>query len=254
MEGVGRFNEAIDQAIAESVDFFSAGVDWWRNLFLGVLGHDLRGPLNAILLTSRLIGKLSDGTPVGYQTARLIRSGERMKELLDDLVDYNRASLHVGLPITPKPIDLATVCQEENELQRTALPACRIEFSSQGSTQGCWDASRVRQVIGNLIMNLAKCREQEGTVALRLCGDDALVRLSGENRGAASSESLQVLFEPLRRAGQGDADSERTSLGRGLFIVRETARAMAERFPQIQRTAELSSQWCLQGRRERGEL
>jgi hypothetical protein len=55
MNDVSRFNEAIDQAIAESVDYFTSEVDRWRAIFLGMLGHDLRGPLNAVLLTSQLI-------------------------------------------------------------------------------------------------------------------------------------------------------------------------------------------------------
>jgi signal transduction histidine kinase len=61
---IGRFNEAIDQAIAESVDFYSTEVDRHRALFLGILGHDLRGPLNAVLLTAHTISALSAGTPV----------------------------------------------------------------------------------------------------------------------------------------------------------------------------------------------
>lgn len=54
-----RFNEAIDEAVAESVAFFTAEVDRWRHVFLGALGHDLRGPLNAILLTSELLARMS---------------------------------------------------------------------------------------------------------------------------------------------------------------------------------------------------
>lgn len=50
-----RFNEAVDQAVAESVAFFSAEVERWRGIFLGVLGHDLRGPLNAMMLTAEVL-------------------------------------------------------------------------------------------------------------------------------------------------------------------------------------------------------
>ena len=67
-------------------------------MFLGVLSHDLRGPLNAILLTAHAISQLGDGTPVSEPAALLIRSGHRMKELLDDLLDYNRSALALGMP------------------------------------------------------------------------------------------------------------------------------------------------------------
>lgn len=226
LEDIGRFNEAIDQAIAESVDFFSMEVDRWRNVFLGVLGHDLRGPLDAILLTSQLVAKLGDGTPVSEPTARLIRSGERMKELLDDLLDYSRTSLDLGLPVSPVPCDLATVCREEIEVQRAALPDCRIEYTTDGATRGSWDASRMRQVVANLVTNATRYGTPGGPVTVKLSGSDAEVRLSVENDGPTiPRETVQVIFEPLRRGAGGDVPAGRTSMGLGLFIVRQAALA-----------------------------
>jgi signal transduction histidine kinase len=151
-----RFNEAIDQAMAESVDFFSKESERWRNVFLGVLGHDLRGPLNAILVTSQLLSRLNDGTPASGPTGRLLRSGERMRKLLDDLMDFSRTSLNLGIPVAPAWMDLAVACQEEIELQRSALPGNVIELETQGHTQGAWDASRLKQLLGNLIANASK--------------------------------------------------------------------------------------------------
>jgi hypothetical protein len=180
-----RFNEAIDQAVAESVEFFTLETERWRNVFLGVLGHDLRGPLNAILLTSRLLSELSGGPPVSEVTARLIRGGERMRELLDDLLDYSRAGLDLGIPIAPASMDLAVACQEEIELQRAAWPENTIELSIKGPTHGVWDASRLRQVLGNLIANAAKYGDPGTPVAVRLAGDDTEVVLSVENTGRA---------------------------------------------------------------------
>ena len=226
LEDIGRFNEAIDQAIAESVDFFSREVDRWRNVFLGVLGHDLRGPLDAILLTSQLVAKLGDGTPVSEPTSRLIRSGERMKELLDDLLDYSRTSLDLGLPVSPVPCDLATVCREEIEVQRAALPDCRIEYTTDGATRGSWDASRMRQVVANLVTNAARYGTPGGPVTVKLSGSDAEVRLSVENVGPTiPRETVQVIFEPLRRGAGGAVQAGRTSMGLGLFIVRQAALA-----------------------------
>jgi signal transduction histidine kinase len=79
------------------VHAFSLENERWRNVFLGVLGHDLRGPLNAILLTSRS-SFTQQGTGCQRGDARLIRGGERMSQLLDDLLDYSRASLDLGIP------------------------------------------------------------------------------------------------------------------------------------------------------------
>ena len=226
MEDIGRFNEAIDQAIAESVDYFSSEVDRWRAVFLGALGHDLRGPLNAVLLTSQLLSVLSQGTPASEPTARLIRSGERMRQLLDDLLDYNRSSLDVGIPISRTTSDLATASREEIELLRAALPAVTIELVTQGSTLGNWDPSRVKQIVSNLVTNAAKYGERGGTVLVKLLGEDSEVRLSVENSGPAiPAETLDALFEPLRRGANLETQSERENLGLGLFIVRQVALA-----------------------------
>jgi len=99
LDDVVRFNEAIDQGIAESISFFSVQVDQSRNLLLGMLGHDMRSPLNTILLTARHLGALNAGAEVSEAASRLIRSGASMKALLDDLIDFNRTKLGLGIKI-----------------------------------------------------------------------------------------------------------------------------------------------------------
>jgi len=226
MEDAGRFNEAIDQAIAESVDHFTSEVERWRAVFLGVLGHDLRSPLNAVLLTARLISTLSAGTPVSQHTERLMHSGERMKQLLDDLLDYNRVALDVGIRVTLGPVDLAAVCREEIELLRVALPASKIEFATEGVTQGNWDASRIKQVVSNLVINAARYGDPGGVIRLSLRGDDVQVLLVVENTGPGiPNELMNSIFEPLRRHAAADSEGSRESLGLGLFIVRQIALA-----------------------------
>ena len=226
MEDASRFNEAIDQAIAESVDYFTSEVDRWRALFLGVLSHDLRSPLNSVLLTSRLISALTVGTPVSQHTEKLIRSGERMRHLLDDLLDYNRNSLDIGIRVSNQPTDLTTVCREEIELLRTALPTSTIEFATEGDTRGKWDASRIRQVLNNLVTNAAKYGDPNGIIRVSLSGDDVQVQLAVENTGLGiPKELMNSLFEPLRRHARADGKGDRESLGLGLFIVRQIALA-----------------------------
>lgn len=224
IEDIGRFNEAIDQAIAESVDFFSTEVDRWRAVFLGVLSHDLRSPLNAVLLTSQSISAISAGTAVNPHAQRLVRSSERMARLLDDLLDYNRTALNVGLRVERKDIDLASVCGEELELLRAALPGTTLEFETTGATQGHWDPSRMRQMLGNLVTNAAKYGDGSSAIQVNIDGDDDEVRLSVANAGPAiPKEELRSLFEPLRRHGSPKPKGGREGMGLGLFIVREIA-------------------------------
>src|SRR5688572_3674591 len=118
-----RFNEAIDQALAESIEFFDAQVERSRNLLLGMLGHDMRGPLQAILMTASSLEAMQAGEAVSVASSRLIRSGERMRALLDDLVDFNRSNFGLGIAVRPAPVDLAEVFADEVEVQRAAHPA-----------------------------------------------------------------------------------------------------------------------------------
>jgi hypothetical protein len=225
LEDIGRFNEAIDQAIAESVDFFSAEVDRWRNIFLGVLGHDLRGPLNSIQLTSEYISSKNPSPELAAHIDRLVRSGQRMAELLDSLLDFNRVGIGGKLQLDVRPVDLVDVCRQEVELQRSAHPKARIEFEAPSSCPGLWDASRMRQALGNLISNAIRYGSEERVrVSLRVEGEQASVAV--ENAGPTLDKAeLTSIFDPLVRGSAGTSNTERGHLGLGLFIVRQTAAA-----------------------------
>src|SRR4030095_16315945 len=136
LEDVIRFNEAIDQALAESVGFFSEQVERARNLLLGMLGHDMRNPLNAIQLTASYLAALNAGAEVSEAASRLIRSGASIKALVDDLVDYNRTKLGLGINITLANIDLAKVFADEVEQLRGAHSGHRLELEVIGDTRG----------------------------------------------------------------------------------------------------------------------
>lgn len=107
-EDVIRFNEAVDQATAESLSVFLAEMDKTRDLFLGMMGHDLRGPLSRIASCARLEQQSrSDESPTA---AIMLRSVAQMKALLDDLVEYTRNRLGTGLTINPAPCSWKSSC------------------------------------------------------------------------------------------------------------------------------------------------
>ncbi|MGJ7512726.1 sensor histidine kinase [Variovorax sp. GT1P44] len=223
---IGRFNEAVDQALAESLREYAAEVERWQQIFLGVLGHDLRGPLNAISLTAQVMARRAPEALAG-SAATLTRGTRRMAVLLDSLLEYNRAGLGAGMAIQTTPGDLGTLCSEELEILRLALPDCRIELVVQGDTRLEFDGSRMREVLDNLVTNAVKHGLRSEPVTIRLHGDDQLVRLSVENavtRIIPSSE-IERLFEPLRRGSEDRPRSDRSHLGLGLFIARQIVRA-----------------------------
>ena len=225
LEDVIRFNEAIDQALVESIGFFSAHVDRARNLLLGMLGHDMRSPLNAIQMTASYLAALNAGTEVSEAAASLIRSGASIKALLDDLVDFNRTKLGLGINIALANVDVAAVFADELEQLRKAYPGRRLELKVAGDTRGRWDGLRLQQLLRNLVSNAITYGAPDAPVRVVLTGEEADVRFEVTNSGPAIERSaLDQIFDPLKR-GHAQPDSYNTGLGLGLYIVREIARA-----------------------------
>lgn len=222
-----RFNEAIDQAVAESLGFFSAQVEQGRNLLLGMLGHDMRSPLNTILTTASYLAALNAGEQVTAAASRLIRSGASMKALLDDLVDFNRTKLGLGITISPMNADLVTLIADELEQLRGAHPGRQVELVTAGDTQGHWDGPRLQQLLRNLVTNAIKYGAPDAPVRVTVNGEESEVRLEVTNRGPAIEQAIMdQIFDPLRRGtDHGDRPSADAGLGLGLYIVREVTLA-----------------------------
>ena len=225
-EEVTRFNEAIDEAVAESVTYYADEVDRWRSIFLGVLSHDLRNPLGAIVMTSELIAHTTGEASTATAAQRLIRSGERMRELLDKLLVYNRAQMGLGFEIQKEDVDLVRACREEVELLRTSTPEARIQFQSPESVRGNFDVVSIRQALANLVVNAHKYGTRGGEIRVELRNEGTGAELAVTNAGdPIPPETLDLMFEPLRRGGVSAGDAEQASLGLGLFIVSQIAQA-----------------------------
>jgi signal transduction histidine kinase len=221
-----RFNEAIDQAIAESVASFSTQVEQARNFFLGMLGHDMRSPLSAILLSARYLAKLNVGEQVSDAAKRITNSGTRMQALLDDLVDFNRTKLGLGINITPTALDLREVFESGLQQVRTAHPAREIQFAASGDLHGRWDGNRLQQLLDNLVGNAIKYGEVDAPVRVSLVGDAEDIVLAVSNRGRVIETTLlSQIFDPLMRGAPPSDPTQESdgSLGLGLFICREIA-------------------------------
>jgi signal transduction histidine kinase len=223
-----RFNEAIDQALAESVGFFSAQVDQARNLLLGMLGHDMRSPLQTIQMTASYLAKLNAGETVSAAASRLIHSGAQIQALLDDLVDFNRTNLGLGINIVRSPINIGELLERQVKQLEAAHPGRRIHFEAAGDTSGSWDGVRLQQVVGNLVENAFRYGEESAPVHVRVRGGEAELRLDIENSGSIGAPAkLDRIFEPLRRGPehQQTRDPHGSNLGLGLYIAREIAKA-----------------------------
>jgi signal transduction histidine kinase len=224
LDDVIRFDEAIDQALTESVTFYSAEVERGRNLLLGMLGHDMRSPLNTIQLTAAYLAQLSAGDEVSTACQRLINSGSRMRSLLDDLVDFNRTKLGLGIRVSPAPVNLAETFAKELDQLRFAHPDNRMEFEVEGDVSGNWDEGRIQQVLCNLVLNAVKYGTRNGPIRVRLTGVEDFVCFEVMNAGAfAGSGDVKRLFDPLRRGPGAEEQFASDGLGLGLYIAREIA-------------------------------
>jgi len=222
-----RFNEAIDQALAESISSFSGEVEGERNLLLGMIGHDMRNPLQAIRMTASYLQKLKVGEDVAAAAERLVFSGARLKAMLGDLSDFSRDKLGLGIEVSPHPVDLGDIFLEEVQQLRAAHPARRIELTSSGDLRGVWDAGRMHQVLGNLLSNALKYGKRDSTVEVVLAGIGEEVIFTVTNDGVKiDDDALRAFFDPLSRGRHPQAHRDQDGgLGLGLYICRQIALA-----------------------------
>jgi signal transduction histidine kinase len=227
LEDVTRFNEAIDQALADSLRFFVSEVDRARSLFLGVLGHDLRTPLGTIVTctTTLNLRRPEDSREVDM----IHRSADRMRALVDVVLSYTRRSLGGALPLQLKPVNMDELVRERVRELAISNGDREIAFSSHGDMQGVWDPMRLSQMVSNLVGNALKYGAVESPVTVTVDGsaeDEVCLRV--HNFGAPiNPELLSDIFEPLVR-GKGatsSAEAGGANMGLGLYIAREVASA-----------------------------
>jgi signal transduction histidine kinase len=177
LEDVTRFNEAVDQAIAESLQVFVAEVDKARDLFLGMLGHDLRGPLSTIASSAALeLRNRPDDSP---RVAVILRSVAQMKALLDDLIEYTRYRLGSGLAIDPTAFQLDRFARDTLEEIAAISQGRVLDLAVEGDMAGEWDARRLHQAVSNLVFNALKYGDSGTPIRIGLDGtlaDEVLSR------------------------------------------------------------------------------
>jgi hypothetical protein len=148
-----------------------------------------------------------------------------MQSLLDGLVDFNRTQLGLGLNVNRRPGDLREHCTNELEEVRAAYPTRVFELTVEGDCRGMWDSERIEQLVGNLVINAVKHGAPDAPIRIAVAGGEHDVTIDVVNQGMpVDADALSSLFEPLQR-GEGSDDADNASLGLGLFIAREVARA-----------------------------
>lgn len=218
-----RFNEAVDLAIAESVVNYTEAVDAARNVFLGILGHDLRTPLGAILLSADVLLDAGDMPPKSTNNVtRIYRSVKRALKIVGDLLDFARTHAGTGIPVRMEHDDLELVCDAMVEEAKAYNPERHIVFRSETSVLAPFDRSRMEQVIANLIGNAIEHGEPATPVTVGLKADEGLAVLTVHNVGRPIEDCSKTrLFNPMvRHIQSGKAEyGPGAGLGLGLYIA-----------------------------------
>ena len=220
---ITRFNESIDQALAESVATYSAQLTRSRDTFLAILGHDLRSPLGALSAALHILSQ-----PVGaVQKEETLAAGKRsvalMGGMIRDLLEYTRSRLGKGLPVSAASEDLGAICKAAFDEVSLVYPQAALRFETEAGLAGMLDAARMQQAVSNLLNNAVQHGRPGAPVTLVSKSTKSHLMLEVKNRGRPiAPELLEVIFDPLVQippedpvAGQG------TNLGLGLFIARE---------------------------------
>lgn len=232
MQDLIRFNESIDQSLAESIASFAHKVDASREYFLGILGHDLRNPLSSATLLAYLLAESTTLDPSSRHMAVTMRSSlDAMNHLVRDILDFTGTRLGARMEVRPRELDLLPLCHEVLAEMRTIHPTRTFDLNAaEDEIFGSWDSGRLRQLISNLVGNAVQHGSVIMPITLSVVSEGAEVVLSVHNFGESiPSDKIGVIFDPMKRH-QPSGSSTRSStpagsLGLGLYIAREVANA-----------------------------
>jgi PAS domain S-box-containing protein len=191
-----------------------------RERFIAIVSHDLRNPLNAILLSAQTLLHSEGGGKQHLKAVhRITASAERMSRMISDLLDFTRGRMRGGIPIRPQPSNLHQLCRHVVEELEAGHPGRKLRLSAEGRFHGEWDPDRLAQAFGNLGKNALEYSPEGTPVDLVLRDEGDTVSVAVHNEGPPiPAEALPFVFEPFLRAVQ---DHPSSGLGLGLFIVQQ---------------------------------
>ena len=218
-ELAGQADEAKNRA--QAIERELRAVAEFREMFIGVLAHDLRNPLNTMVMATGLLTAHGRLTPEDARLVnRISNSGHRMARMITQVVDFTRARLGGGFDLIRAPSDLATICRDIAEELRISSSA-EIHQTTTGDVLGTWDADRLAQALSNLVGNAVGHASPNTPVTIHGYGEDRAVAVEVTNQGVAiPDDELPLLFLAYRR-GKPRGASDSGHLGLGLYIASE---------------------------------
>jgi signal transduction histidine kinase len=220
LEDLTRFNEAIDQALTESVTRFSADLERSKDMFVAILAHDLRTPLGAISTAATFMLDTNDlEEPHLTLTKRIGSSSHRMVGMIGDLLDFTRSRLGGGIIIERAPMSMTKVVRDIAEEVAIGRSTQAILINAPSDERGEWDGGRIGQALANLIGNAVEHGAGGTDVTVALDGDREEVRIAIHNEGRPIPRNrIGSIFSPMKGSA-GIGNGPRANLGLGLYIA-----------------------------------
>ena len=219
-------------------------------MFVGILSHDMRSPLSAILDGTKLLGTGARDEKSARVLSLVVSNGERMGRMIDQLLDFTRARLGEGIPLERGTADLSDLARRAVEEARAANAGAVVRLTTTGDTTGTWDEDRLFQIASNILGNALVHGPTGGVVDVVVDGEEPdWVTLSIRNAGTIPSHLVPAIFNPFRGTLQRRGRS--SGLGLGLYVARQIALAHGGDLTVESLTAATSFKLALP-RRDRG--
>jgi len=194
-----------------------------NEMFTAVLSHDLRTPLNAVVAGASLLTQMASEAPAKGVAERILSSGRRMTEMIDQLLDLSRVRLSGGFAIVRQSMDFKALLERIVVEAQATAPQRRIVLETVGDLEGAWEEGRLGQLVANLLTNAIR-HGAEGAISVCASGTQPdHIMFTVQNAGAIAPHVRERLFDPFR-AGS-DSLTRSGGLGLGLFIVKQIVEA-----------------------------
>lgn len=211
-------------SVKEWPDAIQARLGKW----VGMLGHDLRDPLNSINMAGMVLERTDGVGNKGTLGKRIQSSSNRMQRMIGQVLDMSRIDRGLSLGIDLQPVDLAALACDMVEEARLAYPTIVYDLHTAGPAFVLADGGRLGQVISNLLSNARHHGEPNQPITIRLAPRDGpglgLAVLEIANAGAPiPAETEAALFNPFKRSSLNNPRN-RTGMGLGLYIAQQIVR------------------------------
>jgi signal transduction histidine kinase len=197
----------------------------FNEMFVAILGHDLRNPLGALMAGTELLANQLPDDKYQRILQRMAFAGRRMTGMIEQLLDLTRARLGGGLGFVRvhTRLDVGELVQRTIDELRASHPGREIRFAAAPDCTTSGDPERLLQLFSNLVGNALSHGSANAIVSVSVVGGSHDIVVEIGNPGVIPADRVATLFEPFQ--GRSGAASKSAGLGLGLFISQQIATA-----------------------------